>query len=75
MFIRQDNKKYGLNPSDEAATINEKAYEDVKEVWVSDKIWDPKWGKYPGMRWIHEFPSSGQDPSPFSERDWSLPTG
>jgi hypothetical protein len=59
------------HPSDDVEKINELAYECVKEMWVRDKIWDTNWGKYPGMKWMHEFPCDGHDQSLSAEQDQS----
>jgi hypothetical protein len=58
-----------LDPTNDARKINDLAYESVKKQWVDDKIWDSKWGKYPGMTWMHEFPSDRQHQSPSSAMD------
>ncbi|KAF2240250.1 hypothetical protein BU26DRAFT_526143 [Trematosphaeria pertusa] len=34
--------------------IDAKAYESVKNMWIEDKIWNPKWDQLPGMTWMHE---------------------
>lgn len=34
--------------------INTKAYRNVKEIWVTRCIWNPKWEMLPGMSWMHE---------------------
>ncbi|KAF1951825.1 hypothetical protein CC80DRAFT_519077 [Byssothecium circinans] len=32
------------------------AHQSVKNNWIEDGIWDPKWDELPGMTWIHEEP-------------------
>ncbi|CEJ62750.1 hypothetical protein PMG11_11241 [Penicillium brasilianum] len=46
--------------------INTRAYEKVKQAWVTRGIWDSEWGTLPGMIWKHErpiFPSEDGFPS------------
>ncbi|OAX83522.1 hypothetical protein ACJ72_02116 [Emergomyces africanus] len=40
--------------------IDAKAYENVKNRWIKQKIWNPKWGDMPGMTWIHEEPDEDE---------------
>lgn len=39
-----------------AADINTRAYENVKNTWTQQAIWDTKWSILPGMSWKHEQP-------------------
>ena len=32
--------------------VEAKAYEDIKNIWIKEKIWNPKWGQLPGMTWM-----------------------
>lgn len=41
---------------EKAVDLDVMAYESVKNNWIEDGIWNPKWGKFPGMTWIHEEP-------------------
>ncbi|KAF5127074.1 hypothetical protein E5D57_008002 [Metarhizium anisopliae] len=36
--------------------IDTMAYQSVKDMWIEDGIWNPKWGELPGMTWIYEEP-------------------
>lgn len=40
----------------DAADVNTKAYEKVKNTWIERGIWSKKWGILPGMSWKHEHP-------------------
>ena len=40
----------------DAADINTRAYENVKNIWIKRKIWNKRWGVLPGMSWKHEKP-------------------
>ncbi|KAL2363387.1 hypothetical protein RJZ56_003686 [Blastomyces dermatitidis] len=51
-----------IEPSD----INTKAYENVKNHWLAQKIWNPQWGDMPGMTWIHEEPDDEDSEQPDS---------
>ncbi|KAL8935304.1 MAG: hypothetical protein Q9211_004768 [Gyalolechia sp. 1 TL-2023] len=43
--------------------IEAEAYKRVRDSWMEDKIWNPKWGEFPGMMWMHEDPDE-QDHGP-----------
>ena len=45
----------------DAADINTKAYENVKNIWTKRRIWNEKWGTMPGMSWKHEGPFEEED--------------
>ncbi|KIW82966.1 hypothetical protein Z517_02209 [Fonsecaea pedrosoi CBS 271.37] len=34
--------------------IDQVAYQNVKESWVKQKIWNPEWTEMPGDTWMHE---------------------
>ncbi|KKZ66657.1 hypothetical protein EMCG_00220 [[Emmonsia] crescens] len=55
-------------PDSELIDIDAKAYENAKDHWLEQKIWNPKWGHMPGMTWIHE------DPDDDDNSDEALPT-
>ncbi|KLJ06259.1 hypothetical protein EMPG_09294 [Blastomyces silverae] len=61
-------------PDTEPTDIDAQAYKNVKDRWLTQKIWNPQWGDMPGMTWIHEEPddedSEESDNPPTSE---SLP--
>ncbi|MCJ1479185.1 hypothetical protein MMC13_007869 [Lambiella insularis] len=38
----------------DAAHINTRAYENVKNTWTKRGIWNGRWGILPGMSWKHE---------------------
>ncbi|EEH06283.1 predicted protein [Histoplasma capsulatum G186AR] len=38
--------------------MDAKVYENVKNRWIEQKIWNPRWGDMPGMTWIHEEPDN-----------------
>ncbi|KAH8163699.1 hypothetical protein CIB48_g4562 [Xylaria polymorpha] len=40
----------------DAADINTRAYENVKNIWTKRGIWNGRWGILPGMSWKHEEP-------------------
>jgi hypothetical protein len=40
----------------DAADINMRAYENVKNTWMKRGIWNGRWGILPGMSWKHERP-------------------
>ncbi|KAI9769277.1 MAG: hypothetical protein M1840_004406 [Geoglossum simile] len=40
----------------DAADINTRAYENVRNTWTKRKIWNGRWGILPGMSWKHEEP-------------------
>ncbi|KAI9855801.1 MAG: hypothetical protein M1813_009610 [Trichoglossum hirsutum] len=40
----------------DAADINTRAYENVKNTWTKREIWNGRWGILPGMSWKHEEP-------------------
>ncbi|KAI9861236.1 MAG: hypothetical protein M1813_005409 [Trichoglossum hirsutum] len=40
----------------DAADINTRAYENVKNTWAKRGIWNGRWGILPGMSWKHEEP-------------------
>ncbi|OJD15569.1 hypothetical protein AJ78_04192 [Emergomyces pasteurianus Ep9510] len=48
-------------PDGRLIDINAKAYENVKNRWLSQKIWNPKWDQTPGMTWMHEDPDHDDD--------------
>lgn len=58
-----------FNRSSESVDLGTKAYESVKNAWIQDKIWNPKWGCLPGMTWMHEEPNEDATPTkgPLSE--------
>jgi hypothetical protein len=39
-----------------AADINSRAYQNVKNTWITRFIWNNNWGIMPGMSWKHEEP-------------------
>ena len=45
----------------DAANINTKAYENMKNIWTKRRIWNEKWGTMPGMSWKHEGPFEEED--------------
>jgi hypothetical protein len=51
--------------------IDAKAYENVKNSWVKQKIWNPSWGNMPGMTWNHEEPE--EDEPGVSNNDVAVP--
>ncbi|KAH8587523.1 hypothetical protein B0O99DRAFT_694404 [Bisporella sp. PMI_857] len=51
----------------DAADINTRAYENVKNTWTKRGIWNGRWGILPGMSWKHEEPleeEAADDPAP-----------
>lgn len=51
----------------DAADINTRAYENVKNTWTKRGIWNGRWGILPGMSWKHEGPleeEAADDPAP-----------
>lgn len=51
----------------DAADINTRAYENVKNTWTKRGIWNGGWGILPGMSWKHEWPLEEEvadDPAP-----------
>ncbi|EER44759.1 conserved hypothetical protein [Histoplasma capsulatum H143] len=59
-------------PDSGRTDIDVQASENVKNRWLTQKIWNPQWGKdMPGMTWIHEEPddedSEQSDNPPASE--------
>ncbi|KAI9857139.1 MAG: hypothetical protein M1813_008630 [Trichoglossum hirsutum] len=40
----------------DAADINTRAYENVKNTWTKREIWNGRWGILPGMSWKREVP-------------------
>jgi hypothetical protein len=40
----------------DAADINTRAYENIKNTWTKRGIWNERWGILPGMSWKHEEP-------------------
>lgn len=59
-------------PDSGRTDIDVQAYENVKNRWLTQKIWNPQWGNdVPGMTWIHEEPddedSEQSDNPPASE--------
>lgn len=40
----------------DAADINTRSYENVKNTWTKRGIWNGRWGILPGMSWKHEVP-------------------
>ncbi|KAF4632618.1 hypothetical protein G7Y89_g5509 [Cudoniella acicularis] len=51
----------------DAADINTRAYENVKNTWTKRGIWNGRWGMLPGMLWKHEEPleeEAADDPAP-----------
>jgi hypothetical protein len=51
----------------DAADINTRAYENVKNAWTMRGIWNGRWGILPGMSWKHERPleeETADDPAP-----------
>lgn len=52
------------------ADINTRAYENVKNTWTKQGIWNGRWGILPGMLWKHELPfdeGAVHDPTTCSE--------
>ncbi|EGC44449.1 conserved hypothetical protein [Histoplasma capsulatum var. duboisii H88] len=60
-----------IEPSD----IDTKAYENVKNRWLAQKIWNLKWGHMPGLTWIHEDPDDDDDDEDDSENLGNPPAG
>jgi hypothetical protein len=51
----------------DAADINTRAYENIKNTWTKRGIWNGGWGILPGMSWKHEWPleeEAADDPAP-----------
>lgn len=42
--------------SDSVIDLDAMAYQGVKNNWIKDGIWNPKWDELPGRTWIHEEP-------------------
>jgi hypothetical protein len=40
----------------DAADINTRSYENIKNTWTKRGIWNGRWGILPGMSWKHEVP-------------------
>lgn len=51
--------------STETVDIQAEAHENIKKIWIEDKIWNPEWGGLPGMKWMHE----ERPPSPDSIKE------
>jgi len=48
--------------SDSTVDIEAEACEQIKSLWIEDRIWNPLWGDVPGMVWMHEeIDESGSD--------------
>ncbi|MCJ1349691.1 hypothetical protein MMC31_007932 [Peltigera leucophlebia] len=60
LFAAWKNGEFGPRPLD----IEELARKTVKESWVVQGIWNPKWSLLSTARWGHEEPESEPDPSP-----------
>ena len=43
-------------PGEEIDFDATRAYENVKQNWIDDGIWDSEWGDWPGLIWYHEKP-------------------
>ncbi|KAF2113723.1 hypothetical protein BDV96DRAFT_578258 [Lophiotrema nucula] len=41
-------------PDTAAPDIDTLAYENTKNFWIEDEVWNPTWGEQPGMTWMHE---------------------
>ena len=41
---------------DGVVDFDREAYKNVKNSWIKQKIWNPKWDDIPGRTWIHEEP-------------------
>ena len=39
-----------------AVDVDAIAYKNIKNSWIKQKIWNPRWGDMPGMTWMHEEP-------------------
>ena len=53
----------------DAANVNTRAYENVKNTWTKRGIWKGGWGILPGMSWKHEEPleeEAADGPAPVS---------
>ncbi len=40
--------------------IDAVAYENIKNSWIEQKIWNPIWGDEPGTAWMHEEPEKDE---------------
>ncbi|KAL7949353.1 hypothetical protein V8C42DRAFT_310653 [Trichoderma barbatum] len=49
--------------------IDAMAYEGVKNNWIKDKIWNPKWELEPGETWLHEEPEEEEVEAPATSDD------
>ncbi|KAI9835506.1 MAG: hypothetical protein M1837_003708 [Sclerophora amabilis] len=56
----------------DAADINTRAYENVKNTWTTRGMWNERWGLLPGMSWKHEEPleeeETDEDPASISTK-------
>ncbi|KID76049.1 uncharacterized protein G6M90_00g078890 [Metarhizium brunneum] len=52
-WIKDELDYKALGTSVDIDTI---VYQSVKDMWIEDGIWNPKWGELPGMTWIYEEP-------------------
>ena len=59
--------KMGLSMEDhdQNASLDSRAYENLKSRWIRDGVWDDDWTSIPGMSWRHERPR--KFPSPFED--------
>lgn len=48
----------GFNAPDISIDLDAMAYQSVRENWVEDGVWHPKWGEIPGSSWLHEEPGA-----------------
>ncbi|KAL8935213.1 MAG: hypothetical protein Q9211_004819 [Gyalolechia sp. 1 TL-2023] len=49
--------------------VEARAYEDIKDIWIKEKIWNPKWGELPGMTWMHEEPDPERPKTPEGHKE------
>ncbi|KAG5980142.1 hypothetical protein E4U55_004365 [Claviceps digitariae] len=55
--LMQQESESGQDPTTATtASINTRAYDNVKRTWTKRGIWYSKWGILPGMSWKHEGP-------------------
>lgn len=74
-FIYQFDKerewiKMGLSTQDQdqLASVDTRAYENLKSRWIRDGIWDDDWALIPGTSWRHERPPKYPSPQEIFRR-------
>ena len=62
--------KMGLSKhdQDQHASIDTRAYKNLKSRWTRDGIWDDDWTLVPGVSWKHERPRKNAPPQDFFHR-------